>query len=104
MRKIKIYDLTFERTARFAPECYRIVNNVGAELGYVELVNGLLITKLTIPRANGLDWGCRFAWEISDLNMFHSNDRREKWLTMVAEKVKEALECISTEQKFLTKP
>lgn len=92
MRKIKIYDLTFERTARFAPECYRIVNELGTELGYVELVNGLLMTNLTIPKTSGLDWICRFAWEIPDLNMFHSQERREKWLTKVAEKVKEALE------------
>jgi hypothetical protein len=92
MRKIKIYDLTFERTARFAPECYRIISEDGTKLGDVELANGLLVTKLTVPKTSGLDWICRFAWEISDLNMFHSQERREKWLTKVAEKVKEALE------------
>jgi hypothetical protein len=92
MRKIKIYDLTFERTARFAPERYRIISEDGTKLGDVELANGLLVTKLTVPKTSGLDWICRFAWEISDLNMFHSQERREKWLTKVAEKVKEALE------------
>lgn len=92
MRKIKIYDLTFERTARFAPECYKIVNEDGTNVGYVELVNGLLATTLRRPKSSGMDWICRFAWEISDLNMFHSQERREKWLTKVAEKVKEALE------------
>lgn len=90
MRNIKIYDLTFSRSARFAPERYKILRSDNEEIGYVELWNGLLTVQVTIPTGNDTEMFFRTAWEISDLNMFHSNERRDKWLTIVAEKIKEA--------------
>lgn len=88
MRKIKIYDLTFERTARFAPEKYDIFNPYGELVATLTLQSGILSLVMEPTKAGVF----RSNWEIPDLNMFHSNERREKWLTMVAEKVKEALE------------
>ena len=85
MRNIKIYDLTFKRTARFAPERYDIYNSYGELVATLSLQSGIL-SLIMEPACAGV---FRSNWEISDLNMFHSQERREKWLTRVAEEIME---------------
>jgi hypothetical protein len=87
MKIIKIYDLTFKRAARFAPEKYEIFNPDGERIATLSLQGGILSLVME-PATAGV---FRSNWEIPDLNMFHSNERREKWLTKAAEEIMEVL-------------
>lgn len=95
MRNIKIYDLTFKRTARFAPECYDVTDESGTLVGKVHLKNGELTVE-AYCKTEGIDIESHTHWEISDLNKFHSEERRDKWLTKAAEKIKEVREVYGT--------
>ena len=88
MRKIKIYDLTFIRTARFAPEEYKVIDAYGNNIAYVRLRGGVLSVRVYGDKING-DFVSHK--EISDISMFHSEERRDKWLTYAADKIKEVV-------------
>lgn len=83
MRKIKIYGLTFVRTQRFAPECYNILDEDGAGVAHVSLQAGLLTLRMQPPVISS---HFAYTWEVADLNVFHTEERRDKWLTKAAEK------------------
>lgn len=89
MKIIKIYDLTFKRTAKFAPEQYEVYDNSGDKLASLELKWGTLTMRINSPK---LTCDMLSSWAIPDLNCFHTEERRNKWLTEAAEKLMEVLE------------
>lgn len=93
MKTIKIYDLTFKRTAKFAPEEYKVFDKAGDEVAYVRLKGGVLQVRIHGEKING-DFVSN--WEVSDISMFHTPERRNRELTKAAEKIREVMEKYGT--------
>ena len=86
MNKYIIYGYVFKRTAKFAPECYEVYDSDGEKLADIELKWGVLSMQVSNKR---MACDLLTAWEIPDLNCFHTEERRNKWLTAAAKKLME---------------
>ena len=94
MNKYIIHGYVFKRTAKFAPEQYEVYNSSGEKLASLELKWGTLTMKISNPE---IACDMLSSWDIPDLNCFHTEERRNKWLTEAAKKLMEVQELYAKE-------
>lgn len=85
-RKYKVCDFDFVRTAKFAPEQYSVYDGRGGRLGTLELKAGIMTLVIDTRQVY---MAC--TWDVPDINCFHTNERRERWMTEAALRLREVL-------------